>query len=436
MSLDATRWAWQQKVTPMQKLVLLSLADRADEYHRCFPSTARLISDTGCHRTTVFESIQALEELGVLVVQRVIGKGNIFTLIGVTNRHATSAKNSTSAENHTSDENSTSAENRTGNDEVSSSNKNETSAENSTGSKSETSAKNHTGEENCTSSDQSDAENQRTTSADNNTGLVSKTGAENHTGAENSTSHNEFSASNEYETSTEKHTTTCVDNHTGDDKSSAKNHTGTESHTSAENRTDQYGKPHYHQCGKPHSESTIESINKLPACQSAENDKKLAAVLKSENAGSGDSIQNKTQKQNHAADLCWPKCIDSSQREGVLKKLNLIADVEVRQAVLDELAGAAKKAEGIRQIKYPIKLLTIFIEEVLQGEFIPQTGVEIRKTRERLAADDLQSQLNREQAKIKAESKVKNIDARPRNSFQEALAKAKLNQENEVSYVN
>lgn len=31
MSLAATRWAWQQRVTPAQKLVLLSLADRAGE---------------------------------------------------------------------------------------------------------------------------------------------------------------------------------------------------------------------------------------------------------------------------------------------------------------------------------------------------------------------------------------------------------------------
>lgn len=37
MSVDATRWAWSAPVkSSTQRLVLLSLADRAGEYHTCF----------------------------------------------------------------------------------------------------------------------------------------------------------------------------------------------------------------------------------------------------------------------------------------------------------------------------------------------------------------------------------------------------------------
>ena len=42
MSIDATRWAWmQQGITQAQKLILLSLADRADEDNRCYDRCRR-----------------------------------------------------------------------------------------------------------------------------------------------------------------------------------------------------------------------------------------------------------------------------------------------------------------------------------------------------------------------------------------------------------
>lgn len=104
MSLDATRWAWQQKVSATQKLVLLSLADRADENSHCYPSTSRLVNDTGLYRETIFDAIKSLEELKLLSVTRALGKGNKFTLLGVTDRHETSSKNNTSREKPTSSE--------------------------------------------------------------------------------------------------------------------------------------------------------------------------------------------------------------------------------------------------------------------------------------------------------------------------------------------
>ena len=102
MSLDASRWAWQQKVTATQKLVLLSLADRANESHQCYPSTARLVNDTGLYRETIFEAIKSLEEIGLINVKRELGKGNNFTLLGVNDRHVTSSDLPTSKANKSS----------------------------------------------------------------------------------------------------------------------------------------------------------------------------------------------------------------------------------------------------------------------------------------------------------------------------------------------
>lgn len=104
MSIDATRWAWQQKVSPTQKLVLLSLADRADENNLCYPSIARLESDTGLYRETIFEAIKSLEEMKLLLVERQLGKGNRYTLIGVNGRHETSSEKPTGSDMPTSRE--------------------------------------------------------------------------------------------------------------------------------------------------------------------------------------------------------------------------------------------------------------------------------------------------------------------------------------------
>ena len=105
MSLDATRWAWMQKLPPTRKLVLLSLADRADENHRCYPSIARLSADTGLYRETIMEAIASMEASGVLSVTRRSGQGSIYQLIGVEDRYAeTSREKPTGMEKPTSRE--------------------------------------------------------------------------------------------------------------------------------------------------------------------------------------------------------------------------------------------------------------------------------------------------------------------------------------------
>ncbi len=92
MSIDATRWAWTAPVkTSAQRLVLLSLADRAGEEHTAWPSIERLAADTVLDKKTVQKVILELMNLGL-----VSDTGNrtgptkrvrILKLIGVTGRH-------------------------------------------------------------------------------------------------------------------------------------------------------------------------------------------------------------------------------------------------------------------------------------------------------------------------------------------------------------
>ncbi|WP_052702655.1 helix-turn-helix domain-containing protein [Pseudoalteromonas piscicida] len=88
VSRIATDWAWKQEVKPATlKLLLLSIADRADEYHCCFPSIMRLAKDTGLNEKTVNSNLRKLESLGIIsdtgkrVGER--GRTKVYRLNGV-----------------------------------------------------------------------------------------------------------------------------------------------------------------------------------------------------------------------------------------------------------------------------------------------------------------------------------------------------------------
>ncbi len=67
MSRLATNWAWDLDIKPATlKLILLSMADRADEYHTCYPSNSRLEKDTGLNIKTVQTGILKLIEMGLI----------------------------------------------------------------------------------------------------------------------------------------------------------------------------------------------------------------------------------------------------------------------------------------------------------------------------------------------------------------------------------
>jgi hypothetical protein len=98
MSLDASIWAWKVRqkqkkggsLKPLKKLVLLSLADRADEHHCAYPSMARLVEDTEMDRKTVLKIIDELIIDG-LIMDTGERKGRtkqvkVYKLIGVNGR--------------------------------------------------------------------------------------------------------------------------------------------------------------------------------------------------------------------------------------------------------------------------------------------------------------------------------------------------------------
>ncbi|EAX0680713.1 hypothetical protein AIP06_14150 [Salmonella enterica] len=66
MSRAATDWAWSLELSSAPKLLMLSLADRADEMHCCYPSIQRLVKDTGMDRKTIGKWINQMMEDGLI----------------------------------------------------------------------------------------------------------------------------------------------------------------------------------------------------------------------------------------------------------------------------------------------------------------------------------------------------------------------------------
>lgn len=67
MSVSATVWAWGvEGISGTQKLVLLSLADRAGENHECWPSMSRLVSNTGLTKNTIRKAIADMCAAGLI----------------------------------------------------------------------------------------------------------------------------------------------------------------------------------------------------------------------------------------------------------------------------------------------------------------------------------------------------------------------------------
>ncbi|MEN3980273.1 helix-turn-helix domain-containing protein [Acinetobacter sp. CWB-B33] len=106
MSLDATIWAWKADVdSSTQRLILLSLADRAGEDHKCYPSIMRMVKDTKMNRKTIIKVLDDLERKSLIkFTGSIVGNGvKVYQLIGVMGREdePTSTKKGTSGKNGT-----------------------------------------------------------------------------------------------------------------------------------------------------------------------------------------------------------------------------------------------------------------------------------------------------------------------------------------------
>ncbi|MDO7472471.1 helix-turn-helix domain-containing protein [Acinetobacter baumannii] len=108
MSLDASIWAFKAEVkTSSQRLVLLALADRAGESHKCYPSIKRMVKDTLLNRKTIIKVLDELEAGSFIkFTGEITGNGvKVYQLIGVMGREedsVTSLKNGTGTNNGTS----------------------------------------------------------------------------------------------------------------------------------------------------------------------------------------------------------------------------------------------------------------------------------------------------------------------------------------------
>lgn len=85
MSAKATFWAWEQNTTPTQKLVLLSLANFANDRCQLWYSYDKIAKATGVHRRTVMRACKELQLLGLLdICKRVKSEKqndtNLYTL--------------------------------------------------------------------------------------------------------------------------------------------------------------------------------------------------------------------------------------------------------------------------------------------------------------------------------------------------------------------
>lgn len=70
MSFQAMAWAVGQKLPTKEKIILLMMANYADENGKCWPSMNRLCDDTGMKKDSVIRAIKSLESLGLIETSR------------------------------------------------------------------------------------------------------------------------------------------------------------------------------------------------------------------------------------------------------------------------------------------------------------------------------------------------------------------------------
>lgn len=76
MSAKATFWAWEQAVTGNTKLVLLCLADYANDVNKAWCSTITISNKCGVTRRTVYNCLSELCEKGLITNTGYTGKGD------------------------------------------------------------------------------------------------------------------------------------------------------------------------------------------------------------------------------------------------------------------------------------------------------------------------------------------------------------------------
>lgn len=80
MSNEALSWAWTVPCPPTAKLVLLSIADRANAAGECFPSVRDMVARTGLKERAIQYAMRELERGGWLRREFRAGRANIYVV--------------------------------------------------------------------------------------------------------------------------------------------------------------------------------------------------------------------------------------------------------------------------------------------------------------------------------------------------------------------
>lgn len=80
MSIRASAWAWTVETTPTAKLVLVALADRADEIGLCWPSITDLAKRTCLSERAVRNAIRTLEAASIVATETRDGHSSRYRL--------------------------------------------------------------------------------------------------------------------------------------------------------------------------------------------------------------------------------------------------------------------------------------------------------------------------------------------------------------------
>lgn len=80
MSIRLMQLVWEQDLSHSRKLLLLSLADQANDNGECYPGIASIARRCGCSDRTVFRSLTELENDGFLERHIMAGGRNLYTL--------------------------------------------------------------------------------------------------------------------------------------------------------------------------------------------------------------------------------------------------------------------------------------------------------------------------------------------------------------------
>jgi hypothetical protein len=80
VSIEAINWAWEQPCPATQKLVLVALADHADNQGSCYPSIGRVAVRCGLSRRAVQKAIRGLATTSLLTIQEHSGSRHTYAL--------------------------------------------------------------------------------------------------------------------------------------------------------------------------------------------------------------------------------------------------------------------------------------------------------------------------------------------------------------------